>query len=183
MSAHTPGPWHEGSHRTVESQSGTICEVYSHMGIAEADANQKLIAAAPRMLSVLRELVRYAPGEYFDDPRSDHEIDHQEACAFDAARSAIGCAAGDWEFVEQAADRLDQQTMTICELRQQCGALLTEIKAAHQIIRNALQIMTPAQKLAWGEANARAGVEGEGVTRANEREAVITKATGGESHA
>ena len=50
---HTKGPWHEGSHRAIESQSGTICEVYSHMGIEEADANQKLIAAAPDLLDAL----------------------------------------------------------------------------------------------------------------------------------
>ena len=54
----TPGPWHEGSHRSIESQSGTICEVYSHMGIAEADANQKLIAAAPDLLASLREALK-----------------------------------------------------------------------------------------------------------------------------
>ena len=54
----TPGPWHEGSHRSVESQSGTICEVYSHMGIEEADANQKLIAAAPDLLASLREALK-----------------------------------------------------------------------------------------------------------------------------
>ena len=52
---HTTGPWHEGSHRTVESQNGTICEVYSHMGIEEADANQKLIAAAPELLEALNQ--------------------------------------------------------------------------------------------------------------------------------
>lgn len=59
---HTPGPWHEGSHRSVESPSGTICEVYSHMGIAEADANQKLIAAAPELMDALVDAVRYAQG-------------------------------------------------------------------------------------------------------------------------
>lgn len=53
---HTKGPWHEGSHRAIESQSGTICEVYSHMGIEEADANQKLIAAAPELLEAAQEM-------------------------------------------------------------------------------------------------------------------------------
>lgn len=56
--------------------------------------------------------------------------------------------------------------------------LLDELRAAHQIIRNALQIMTTPQKMAWARANARDGVEGEGATRANEREAVIARATG-----
>lgn len=52
-SAHTPGPWREGSHRTIQSPNGTICEIYSHMGITEADANQHLIAAAPDLLDAL----------------------------------------------------------------------------------------------------------------------------------
>jgi len=58
--------------------------------------------------------------------------------------------------------------------------LLTELQAAHQIIRNALAVMSTKQKLEWGRRNARDGVEGEGVTRANEREAVIARATGQE---
>lgn len=60
---HTPGPWREGSHRTIESANGTICEVYSHMGIAEADANQHLIAAAPELLEALDQA---ANGRYLD---------------------------------------------------------------------------------------------------------------------
>ena len=58
--------------------------------------------------------------------------------------------------------------------------LLSELKNAHLIIRNALRVMTPEQKSEWGRLNAHAGVEGEGVTRANEREAAISKATGEE---
>ena len=61
--------------------------------------------------------------------------------------------------------------------------LLAELKNAHLIIRNALRVMTPEQKSEWGRLNARAGVEGEGVTRANEREAAIGKATGEEEAA
>lgn len=53
------------------------------------------------------------------------------------------------------------------------NAELKELKAAHQIIRNALSIMTTAQKVKWQELNERDGVDGEGATRANEREAVI----------
>lgn len=55
--------------------------------------------------------------------------------------------------------------------------LLAELEKAHLIIRLALNIMTAEQKEqfgGWTEAN---GVGGEGVTRANEREAVIAKAT------
>lgn len=56
--------------------------------------------------------------------------------------------------------------------------LLAELKAAHRIIRNALAVMTTTQKAAWGERNDSDGCDGEGVTRANEREAVIAKAEG-----
>ena len=54
--------------------------------------------------------------------------------------------------------------------------LLAELKAAHQIIKNALNLMTPAQKREWHVANAIAGLTECGTTRANEREAVIEKA-------
>jgi len=59
--------------------------------------------------------------------------------------------------------------------------LLDELRAAHQIIRNALSLMTAEQKVAWGTYNEAHGVDGEGVTRANEREAAIKKATGEQS--
>jgi len=56
--------------------------------------------------------------------------------------------------------------------------LLAELKAAHRIIRNALNLMAMEQKIAWAAINERAGVAGEGATRANEREATIAKAEG-----
>lgn len=55
--------------------------------------------------------------------------------------------------------------------------LLRELQAAHQIIINALAVMTDEQKMKWGELNDRDGVEGEGVTRYGERAAVLAKAT------
>lgn len=54
--------------------------------------------------------------------------------------------------------------------------LLAELQAAHQIIRNALNIMTTDQKIALAVKNVRDVLDGEGATRANEREAVINKA-------
>lgn len=51
----TPGPWVR-SRRTIQSESGTICETFSHLGIAEADANERLIAAAPELLEALTRL-------------------------------------------------------------------------------------------------------------------------------
>ncbi|WJJ93415.1 hypothetical protein [Neopusillimonas aromaticivorans] len=53
--------------------------------------------------------------------------------------------------------------------------LLVELQHAHKIIRNALAVMTPNQKRIWAEMNADDGCDGEGITRANEREAVIAK--------
>ena len=59
--------------------------------------------------------------------------------------------------------------------------LLVELQKAHQIIRNALAVMTTTQKLEWGQRNAADGVDGDGITRAHEREAVIARATGAQS--
>ncbi|MDR3386906.1 MAG: hypothetical protein P4L92_07620 [Rudaea sp.] len=56
--------------------------------------------------------------------------------------------------------------------------LLAELRAAHRIIRNALNLMTTDQKMQWSDANDHDGVHGEGVTRAHERAAVIAKAGG-----
>lgn len=53
--------------------------------------------------------------------------------------------------------------------------LRQELQAAHLIIRHALNLMTPEQKQQWADMNDAAGVSGEGITRANEREAVLSK--------
>ena len=57
--------------------------------------------------------------------------------------------------------------------------LLFELQAAHLIIRNALAVMTTEQKAKWGRLNERDEVDGEGITRANERAAAIAKNGGG----
>ena len=51
-----------------------------------------------------------------------------------------------------------------------------ELRAAHTIIRNALAVMTTAQKAKWGARNERDDVDGEGITRAHEREAALAAA-------
>jgi hypothetical protein len=72
MSKHTPGPWRPEARvpgewrlaRSVWTESGTtrICDVNDReiagdgAGVEEFEANVHLIAAAPTMLSVLREL-------------------------------------------------------------------------------------------------------------------------------
>lgn len=55
---HSPGPWAEGSHRTVVDANGSVvCVVWSGpCGIDVADAHQQLIADAPELLQALREL-------------------------------------------------------------------------------------------------------------------------------
>lgn len=57
--------------------------------------------------------------------------------------------------------------------KQAVTAALAELEAGHQIIKNALNIMTPEQKSAWAQKNEEDGVAGEGVTRANERMTAI----------
>ncbi|KVX62748.1 hypothetical protein [Burkholderia stagnalis] len=72
-------------------------------------------------------------------------------------------------------------TSTLEALAASCAAdkativqqLRDELRAAHTIIRNALGVMTFDQKLQWANANERDDAIGEGVTRANERQAAI----------
>lgn len=52
-----------------------------------------------------------------------------------------------------------------------------ELEKAHFIIRNALNLMTAAQKVEWARMNDRDGVIGEGTTRTHEREAAIRSLT------
>ena len=56
--------------------------------------------------------------------------------------------------------------------------LLRELQAAHQIIRNMLCLLSVSQKAVLAQRNARDDVDGEGITRAHEREAVIKRAGG-----
>ena len=56
--------------------------------------------------------------------------------------------------------------------------LQRELQLAHQIIRNALALMTPAQRTDWALMNAASGNDSEGTTRFHERAAVIARATG-----
>ncbi len=57
--------------------------------------------------------------------------------------------------------------------------VLRELVLAHQIIRNALSVMNIKQQIRLAELNELSLCDGEGVTRANERAAVIASATGG----
>ena len=63
--SYTPGPWREHSHRQIGPDAGIVCEVWSAIGesdadrIAQADANARLIAAAPDLLEALRCACNY----------------------------------------------------------------------------------------------------------------------------
>jgi hypothetical protein len=56
--------------------------------------------------------------------------------------------------------------------------LLHELERAHKIIRNALLLMSVSQVMVWTERNARDGLAGKCVTRADERAAAIQRAGG-----
>lgn len=66
IASHTPGPWIFPSHgRTVDAVLANgryvaLCEVYSGAAnsIPEADANQRLIAAAPDMIAAVKHAVK-----------------------------------------------------------------------------------------------------------------------------
>ena len=64
----TPGPWYEHSHRQIGPKAGIVCEVWSAIGdtdadaIEQADANVRLIAAAPELHQALAEVL----GDYRD---------------------------------------------------------------------------------------------------------------------
>ncbi|WP_375591563.1 hypothetical protein [Chitiniphilus eburneus] len=66
----------------------------------------------------------------------------------------------------------DQLAVSQAQIR----SLAAELQHAHHIICNALNLMTLEQKLRWGERNATDGVDGEGITRAHEREAALNMA-------
>lgn len=77
------------------------------------------------------------------------------------------------------------QTAMLCVVQQetapfviQRNELCNELNRAHIIIRNALALMTSEQKVKWGDLNSRCGVDGEGITRANERDALLARAGG-----
>lgn len=53
--------------------------------------------------------------------------------------------------------------------------LLRELRLAHQIILNALSLMTPGQKDEWARKNRADDCDGEGATRYHERAAVIAR--------
>lgn len=56
--------------------------------------------------------------------------------------------------------------------------LIAELSAAHRIIRIALNTLPPAAKREFLAQVVEAGLDGEGITRANEREALLARCGG-----
>lgn len=79
--SYTPGPWHEHSHRQIGPDEGIVAEVWSAIGwgdaaIQQADANVRLIAAAPDLHQAcaaaesLLTLQKFHATEYTEEGRT-----------------------------------------------------------------------------------------------------------------
>ena len=67
----------------------------------------------------------------------------------------------------------EQKAEALARLIAAAPELLAELRTAHQVIRHALAVMSTEQKVEWGRPNAAAQGDGEGITRANERAALL----------
>lgn len=95
---HTPGPWHAGvkpSGFVYDSKGAQIADCQAMLGIEEAKANVRLIAAAPELLELLAQLAD-ALAECQD--YAYHDLDPVEkppyADIIDMAQTAINKARG-----------------------------------------------------------------------------------------
>jgi len=77
-----------------------------------------------------------------------------------------------------AAMTADQAAARQASVENTHTELLHELERAHVIIRNALLLMSPCQLMVWAERNARSGVAGQCLSRADERAATIARAGG-----
>jgi hypothetical protein len=117
---------------------------------------------------------KHTPGPWMtDDRESSDQKRHVLDCGGHRAWLATLHLA---EVYEDKSFRQEQEANAI--LMAASPELLRELRAAHLIIRNALAVMTVKQKAEWGRLNDLDDVVGEGITRANERAAVIAKAEG-----
>lgn len=94
---HTPGPWGRSERTEIRSPKPgyhLIARVQTSHPLfpAEADANARLIAAAPELLAALRMFRVDAEDECYDACTSNGLRDHGPACL--AARAAIRLAEG-----------------------------------------------------------------------------------------
>lgn len=107
---HTPGPWRLDNNiaygwktnpfsitvRKRGVHSTTVANIPAKQTISrdEAEANARLIAAAPDLLEALVELSKSFIGTYGNDTRSDNEIDLHREFWEKRAREAIAKATG-----------------------------------------------------------------------------------------
>lgn len=71
------GPWRRASHRQImDAEGSVVCEVWSSVGIREANANENVIAAAPELLEFAQFVLR---GLETGNIRSDAILDFANA--------------------------------------------------------------------------------------------------------
>lgn len=92
MASPTPGPWRVGTSgdtHVIESKTGNwVCDCETH-SVKDAQANARLIAAAPELLEACKELA-----ELFAPDAFDGIGDSSGAIAIRLARAAILKAEG-----------------------------------------------------------------------------------------
>ncbi|HDY5291763.1 TPA: hypothetical protein RQ679_003194 [Pseudomonas aeruginosa] len=85
MMKHTSGPWRQDKWGSLTTEGGqdvllrgiTTISAGSDERIAEAEANTRLISAAPELLEALQGMLEVYGGQYNDDclPKSSSELD------------------------------------------------------------------------------------------------------------
>jgi len=92
-------------------------------------------------------------------------------------RAAVGDAvmARAARFKPEHAIKLEREGFAAVEA---VAELIAELSAAHRIIRIALNTLPPAAKREFLAQVVEAGLDGEGITRANEREALLARCGG-----
>lgn len=104
MSGHTPGPWRvsSGSDRHVETLGGHLVALAEMMGgedfiehWGETQANARLIAEAPAMLALIKDLAK-GPDLHACDTRGErNDARNQWLLGMrEKAKAAIACAEG-----------------------------------------------------------------------------------------
>jgi hypothetical protein len=92
---HTPGPWRVDTMRhSAKSEVFVIpgvCVVTGATTEADSEANARLIAAAPELLAVLREIAEHMP---VSAPPSQRDIANLQRAVMPRARAAIARAEG-----------------------------------------------------------------------------------------
>ena len=105
MSKHTPGPWFaQAGYLTIYNLSdgnvGTTCGIAKVLrdqpGDDQAEANARLIAAAPELLDALTRMLKQFPADSDLYAAGWDGSAINEACdAYDAARAAVRKATGE----------------------------------------------------------------------------------------